>query len=183
MKNVSLPFLLSAINFDSFFFLFSNNKQNCATRISKFLCTPFLCREAITINETVKIALSVTLWKVYFTKRLPPFSIFYKRTFISRAHQRLSEKGNAHKSPTARREINFNYYHSFFLPSRLIIFPLSRSIIDEWNGTIRVSSLEKRANNGGRSKDVQRIRTERERKGRRIIRKENDFAEWDEWLE
>lgn len=43
MKNVSLPFLLSAINFDSFFFLFSNNKQNCAPRISKFLCTRPFC--------------------------------------------------------------------------------------------------------------------------------------------
>lgn len=180
MKNVSLPFfLLSAINFDSFFFLFSNNKT---AYIQVSVHTPFLCRKAITINETVKIALSVTLWKVYFTKRLPPFSIFYRRTFISRAHKRLSEKGNAHKSPTARREINFNYYHSFFLPSRLIIFPLSRSIIDEWNGTIR--GLEPRKACKQR-REIQRCAKDNdwERKGRRIIRKENDFAEWDEWLE
>ena len=58
MKNVSLPFLLSAINFDSFFFLFSSNKT---AYIQVSVHTPFLCREAITINETVKIALSVTL--------------------------------------------------------------------------------------------------------------------------
>lgn len=108
-EKYTLFFSLSIINF---LFLNNKNMRNVYT----------LRREVITINENCENCLicygcHAIVWKVYFTKRLPPFCILYRRTFISRIHYRLSKKEMRINSTrnSSRPKINFTYYYISFL--------------------------------------------------------------------
>lgn len=108
-EKYTLFFSLSIINF---LFLNNKNMRNVYT----------LRRKVITINENCENCLicygcHAIVWKVYFTKRLPPFCILYRRTFISRIHYRLSKKEMRINSTrnSSRPKINFTYYYISFL--------------------------------------------------------------------